>query len=131
MVEGGFIHTVRCKIYSLIENKDKIVIVCGIFSQNMWATWLLYGTCQGLRWKKGGTYIAKDCGHLKNITLYAQKVPKWILTQVNKLVGEGNWKMVQMKILFHVFTHGHPMLEYETMYELFANLGVPNNPTMH
>jgi hypothetical protein len=46
-------------------------------------------------------------------------------------VGEGNWKMVQMKILFHVFTHGHPMLEYETMYELFANLGVPNNPTMH
>lgn len=39
--------------------------------------------------------------------------------------------MVQMKILFHVFTHGRPMLEYETMYELFASLDVPNNPTMH
>ncbi len=23
------------------------------------------------------------------------------------------------------------MLEYETFYELFVNLGVPNNPTIH
>jgi hypothetical protein len=39
--------------------------------------------------------------------------------------------MVQMETWFHVFTHGRPMLEYETLYELFASLGVPNNPTMH
>lgn len=81
--------------------------------------------------KKGGTYIAKDCGHLKNMRLYAQRGPKSVFTQVNKPMGEGNQKMVQMKDLFHVFTHGHPMLEYEAMYELFARLGVPNNPTMH
>jgi len=34
--------------------------------------------------KKGGTYIVKDCGHLKNMRLYAQRGPKSILTQVNK-----------------------------------------------
>jgi hypothetical protein len=39
--------------------------------------------------------------------------------------------MVHMKVLFHVFTHGRPMLEFEAMYELFARLGVPNNPTLH
>jgi hypothetical protein len=27
--------------------------------------------------------------------------------------------------------HGCPMLEYETLYELFVSLGVRNNPTMH
>ncbi len=40
--------------------------------------------------KKGGTYIAKDCGHLKNMRLYVQRGPKLVLTQVNKVVGEGN-----------------------------------------
>jgi hypothetical protein len=111
---------------------------------------------------------------LKNMTLYAQRGPKSVLTQVKGVVihitwgnfaqssiticsvfgietqgleerkqqmwetlrdyldlvcwkpmGEGNWKMVQMKTLFHVFTHDCPMLE------LFVSLGVPNNPTMH
>jgi hypothetical protein len=76
-------------------------------------------------------HVVINCAHLKNMRLYAQRGPKSILTQVNKLVGEGNWKMVQMKTLFHFFTHGHPMLEYETLYELLASLGVPNNPTMH
>jgi hypothetical protein len=46
-------------------------------------------------------------------------------------MGDSNWKMVQVNTLFHVLTHGCAMLEYETMYELFASLGVPNNPTMH
>ncbi len=36
-----------------------------------------------------------------------------------------------MKTLFHVLTHGCPMLEYETLYELFASLCFPNNSTMH
>jgi len=34
--------------------------------------------------------MAKNCGHLKNMTLYAQRVPKSVLTQVDKPVGEGN-----------------------------------------
>ncbi len=81
--------------------------------------------------KKDGTYIVTYCAHLKKMILYAQRGPKSILTQVNKPMGEGNRKMVQMKALFHVLTHGHPMLEYKTLYELFVSLGVPNNPIMH
>jgi hypothetical protein len=65
--------------------------------------WLRFGM------KKGGTYIAKDCGHLKIMTWYAKRGLKSVLTQVNKPMGEGNWKMAQMKTLFHVFTHGCPM----------------------
>lgn len=84
-----------------------------------------------LRVKKGGTYIAIDCVQVKNMRLYAQRGHKSILTQINKPMEEGNRKMVQMKALFHVLTHGHPMLEYKTLYELFVSLGVPNNPTMH
>jgi hypothetical protein len=127
----GFIQSVKCKVCSLIESKDKI-IGC------KWDT-LTKHACRKivvrellrLGVKEGGTYIAIDCAHLQNMKLYVQRGPKSILTQVNKLVGEGNRKMVQMKALFHVFTHGHPMLEYKTLYELFASLGVLNNPTMH
>ncbi len=65
--------------------------------------------------KKGETYIVKDCAHLKNMRLYALKGPEIILIQVNKPMNESNQKMVQFKTLFHVFTHGHPMLEYKTL----------------
>jgi hypothetical protein len=69
----------------------------------------------GLGVKKGETYIVTNYAHLKNMKLYALRGPKLILTQVNKPMGESNQKMVQIKTLFHVLTHGHPMLEYETL----------------
>jgi hypothetical protein len=77
--------------------------------------------------KKGGKYIAKDCAHLKNMKLYAQRGSKSILAEVNNLMGEGNPKMVPMKTLFHVSCL---MFNYESLYELFASFRVPNNPTM-
>ncbi len=40
---------------------------------------------------------------------------------------QGNQKIVQFKFIFHSLFHGHLMLEYETMYDLFANLKVLNN----
>jgi hypothetical protein len=33
--------------------------------------------------------------------------------------------------MFHILSHGCLMLEYETMYDLFASLKVLNNPCMH
>ncbi len=68
---------------------------------------------------------------MKNYKLYMQKGSKSILAQMNRLVGEGNWKIVQMKFLFHILFHNHPMLEYESLYELFRSLNVLNNPSMH
>jgi hypothetical protein len=68
--------------------------------------------------KKGGEYIAKDYAHLKNMKLYAQKGSKFVLAQVNKPIKEGNRKVVQMKCIFHVLFHGHPMLDFESFNEL-------------
>jgi hypothetical protein len=56
---------------------------------------------------------------------------KSLLAQVNKLVGEGNWKIVQMKFLFHILYHSCLMLDYESLYEFFKSLNVQNNPSMH
>jgi len=37
---------------------------------------------------------------------------------------------VQKKIILHVLSHGHPMLECESLYEFFRSLAVPNNLNM-
>jgi hypothetical protein len=81
--------------------------------------------------KKGQEYIAKDCTHLKNLRLYVHRGSKSILVQVNRLVGEGNWKIVQMQSIFHVLFHGCSMLEYESLYDLFKNLNVSINSSIH
>ncbi len=39
------------------------------------------------------------------------------------LMGGAYWKMVQMKTLFHTFTHGYLMLEYKFLYEFVCELG--------
>lgn len=81
--------------------------------------------------KIGQEYIAKDCTHLKNLRLYAHRGSKLILVQVTRLVREGNWKIVQMQSIFHVLFHGRSMLEYESLYDLFKSLNVPNNSSIH
>jgi hypothetical protein len=81
--------------------------------------------------KKDEMYIAKGYAHLKKMRWYAQRGSNLILAQTNNPMGERNWKIVQMKTLFHVLAHGHSMLEYETLHELFVSLRVPSNPTMH
>jgi hypothetical protein len=73
-----------------------------------------------------GKYIAKDCAHLKKQGCMLRGGPKSILGKINKHVGEGNQKMVQMKMLFHVLAHGSLMFEFETLYELFGGLEQSN-----
>jgi hypothetical protein len=65
------------------------------------------------------------------VGLWHQWGPNSILQQVNKPSREGNRKIIEFKSLLHILSHGYPMLEYEAMYDLFANLKVPNNPSMH
>ncbi len=81
--------------------------------------------------KKGGEYIAKDYAHLKNMKLYAHKGSKFVLAQVNRHIGEGNKKFIQMKCIIHVLFHGRPMLEFESFYKLFKSLNVLNNLSIH
>ncbi len=51
-----------------------------------------------------------------------QNAFKSILEQVHCPMGGAHWKVVQMKTLFHTFTHGYLMLEYKFLYELFVSL---------
>ncbi len=62
--------------------------------------------------------------------MYAQRGFKFILAQVNKFASEGNRKIVQKKFILHVLSHGHPMLECESLYELFRSLAVPKKLSM-
>jgi hypothetical protein len=68
--KGGFINVVKCRMCSLIENKEKI-ISC------KWDTLIEHQRCRivvqtmpKLGVKKGGEYIAHDYIHLKNMKLY-------------------------------------------------------------
>jgi hypothetical protein len=119
MNERGFIQSVKCIVCSSIKSNNKIV-GC------KWDRLTKHASCKIVVWdlprlgvKRGETYIVTNCAHLKNMKLYALRGPKWgpksILTQVNKSMGESNQKMVPIKTLFRVLTHGHPMLEYETL----------------
>jgi len=81
--------------------------------------------------KKGQEYTTKDCAHLKNMRLYTQRDSKSILAQINRLAKERNKKISQMKSIFHILLHGCLMLKYESLYELFKSINVPNNPSMH
>ncbi len=135
MAIGGIIQIVRCKVCSLIENNEKIVrCKWGILAKHVGHKIVVHD----LPWlgvKKGGGggggIITKDCAHLINMWLWAQWGPNSILQQVNKPSREGNWKIVQFKSLFHILSHDHPVLEYETIYDLFVSLKVPNNLSMH
>jgi hypothetical protein len=53
--------------------------------------------------KKQQEYIAKNYAHIKHYKLYMQKGSKSILAQMNKLAGEGNRKIVQIKLLCFIF----------------------------
>ncbi len=131
MSKDGMITLVECVIYFLIEKKGKIM-GC------KWDTLTKHQGCQivsrdmlNLEVKKGREYIAKDCAHLKTMKLYAKKGSKFVLVQVNRPIGEGNRKDIQMKCIFHVLSHGCPMLDFKAFYELFKSLNIPNNPSMH
>lgn len=116
----------------MIEIKENLIVGCkwDILTKNVSCKIVVHDLPK-LGVQKGEEYIAKDCAHLKNMKLYAQWGSKLVLAQVNNFVDKGNQKMVQMKTFFHILVHGHPMFVYESLYELFASLGVLNNPTMH
>jgi hypothetical protein len=74
----------------LIENKDKIVgCMWDIFTKHVGHMITIWDLPR-FAMKKGGTYIAKDCGHLKNMTLYAQRVPKSINMWVRVIENGSN-----------------------------------------
>jgi hypothetical protein len=65
VVIDGIIQIMRCKVCSLIENKDKIVkCKWDILTKHVSYRIIIRDLLQ-LGVKKGGEYIAKDCAHLR------------------------------------------------------------------
>jgi len=80
----------KCKVCSLIENKEKIIgCKWDTLTKHQGYTIALWDMPK-LGVKKGEKYIAHDCAHLKNMKLYAHRGPKSILAQVNRPTCEGN-----------------------------------------
>jgi hypothetical protein len=73
IAKSGFIHNVKCKVCSLIKNKGKIVgRKWDILTKHVGHRIVVWDLLRfGV--KKGGTYIAKDCAHLKIMKLYVQR----------------------------------------------------------
>ncbi len=110
--KDGMINLVKCKVYFLIEKKEKIMGCKWDTLTKQQGHQIVSQDMPNLGVKKGGEYIAKNCAHMKNMILYVQKGSKFVLAQINRLAGEGNKKVVQVKCIFHVLFHGPPMLEF-------------------
>jgi hypothetical protein len=66
--------------------------------------------------KKGQKYLATGCQHLVNERRFAaRQFQKPVLQQLQENKGERSRKKQQMGIIFHLFQHGRPKLEYEAI----------------
>ena len=73
--------------------------------------------------KKGKCYWNKSCKHAKNQELFVSRKTITLLQMVwNTIVREGCWKFVQLVTLFHVFSRGRPMIEYEALRNVLKYL---------
>jgi hypothetical protein len=118
-------------VCSLIENKEKIIGCKWDTLTKQQGRRIVVKDMPKLGVKKGGEYITHGYAHMKKCNCMFKGVLSLILAQVKKFASEGNQKIVQMKFILHVLYHGHLMLKYESLYELFRSLAVPNNPSMH
>jgi hypothetical protein len=94
-IKGGVIHSARCRVYSLIEKKDKIVeSKWDTLTKNVSCRIVIYDLPQ-LEVKKGGEYIVKKCAHLENMRLWVQREFELCSTTNHQTFrGKGNQKMV-------------------------------------
>ncbi len=82
----------------------------------------------------GEHYFLKSNAHVVNEKLYFAKGSKIMLQQVIHGVVQffnKTKKIVQYALIFQLFNHNHPMIEYTTMETLFVQLNIPNNPIKH
>ncbi len=92
---------------------------------------LQFVTYLDLRSIKGGNTLPRIVRIWETCDSGPNGVQNLSCNKSTKPSGEGNRKIVRFKSLFHILSHGHPLLEYETMYDLFSNFKVPNNLNMH
>jgi hypothetical protein len=103
----GNFDVVRCKICTRVEGADLI----------------LESKIDGLRKHEASQK------HRKAEKVYLSIPVDSIATIVSRAAVKG--KKVEVAILFHMLSHGRPMVEYESMQLLLEHLGVPKLPKKH
>lgn len=79
--------------------------------------------------KRGEYYYMELNQHIKNKHVYYAKGGDTILQKLGiGVVIERRKKLVQMKLLLHLFIQGRPMCDYVSAQQLFLDLNVPHQP---
>ncbi len=80
----------------------------------------------------GDYFYCKDATHAKIERTYFVQSSEFVMTLIQLGIHLGGWKkFVQFVTVLHIFLHGRPMLEYESLRESFLLLKVKNTPLKH
>jgi hypothetical protein len=72
-------------------------------------------------------FYCKDVAHAKNEKTYSMRNLESIMTLVQLGIHLGTWKkFIQFVTILHILLHGRPILEYESLRELFLLSKVQN-----
>jgi hypothetical protein len=128
--EDGLVTHVQCKICSNIERKPKLLAP-------------KFDTLQKHVERRKATilnssivvedyFYCKDVAHAKNEKTYSMWNLEFVMTLVQLGIHFGTRKMfIQFVTALHILLHGRPILEYESLRELFLLLKVKNTPLKH
>jgi hypothetical protein len=128
----GVLVAVNCKICSAINGKPKLIVPKWDNLEKHMGKRRALVDLPKKGAKKGQCYWDKNCKHVKNQELFVSRKADTVLQMVrNTIVGESRRKFVQLAMLFHVLSHGCPMMEYEALRDLLKCLKTKHLPTKH
>jgi hypothetical protein len=124
LVQDGILYMVCCILCSHVDGRGRLMAL----------KWNILCKHESLRQakmdmplkslKKGDEYVVKNCRHGSYLVIYNTNLRKHVTILQRK-------KKVQFTTLFHTLAIGRPMLQYESLEELFEFVKVPNFPKMH
>jgi hypothetical protein len=122
----------NCKVCSAINGKPKLIVPKWDNLEKHMGKRRTLVDLPKKSVKKGQCYWDKSCKHLKNQKLFVDRKTNIVLQMVqNTIVGKGRQKFVQLAMLFHVFSRGRPMTEYEVLRGLLKCLKTKHLPKKH
>jgi hypothetical protein len=126
----GRISQVRCKVYSFVEHRQKLLV------PKIDLLWKharrRKALCDFEKVKKGEYCYLGHNQHMKNKNIYYARAGESILDKVAAgLAQKHKKKMVQFCTMFHLFMLGPLMCDYTAWQDLYNALNVPHQPCKH
>jgi hypothetical protein len=128
--EDDLVAHVQCKICSNIEGKPKLLAPkfdtlhkhVGRHKAIVLNSSIVVEDC----------FYCKDVAHAKNEKTYFMWNLESVITLMQLGIHLGTWKkFIQFVTVLHILLHGRPILEYESLRELFLLLKVRNTQLKH